>query len=639
MTFRQFAFNNVIRNKRVYLAHFLSSSFSVFVFFVYALLLFHPDLQGELRSTSRTISALATDGMRLSQVILFIFSFFFCLYSAGTFLQTRKREFGILMMHGMSPRQLRRLVFIENLFIGGASIAAGIAVGLIFTKMILLGIAKLLVIKVGLTFYMPVLAIVTTAAAFALLFGVVALVTSRIVKAGRLADLFRSDEKPKPEPKPSRLLSVLAIVLILAGYGVVMVYVYRYFHSFWLLFAGVGLVVAGTYFLFTQFSVYALRSLKRKDRVFFKRTNLLVLSQLAYRMKDNATMFFMITIVSAIAFTGIGTVLATNHPGLKEMENPYAFTYKMDLSVQKETGVVPLIKKQLADHGFAYDLNVVHAKRLWGRLILVKQSEFNALAKTLGLRDTEELAEGESLLLPGSLFLATQIKEKKEIVPDSIDLGISETWQKNVTVKQYVPTVILPDGHYTVVVSDRMFETVPEIENTQLQFNFFYVADWQNTRDVASALAEEIGKNEFDRFAFDALVLDWLSDKQTNGLLFIISAMVGVVFFTFAASLLYFRLYADMERDREQYRMIAKMGLLNKELRRIVTRQLLLMFFLPIVLALVHSGVAFIALQHLVDFSVWMNSVLIFLSFIGIQIVYFFLIRWRYLQHMYPKNG
>lgn len=56
-------------------------------------------------------------------------------------------------------------------------------------------------------------------------------------------------------------------------------------------------------------------------------------------------------------------------------------------------------------------------------------------------------------------------------------------------------------------------------------------------------------------------------------------------------------------------------------------------------MALVHSGVAFIALQHLVDFSVWTNSVLIFLSFIGIQVVYFLLIRWRYLQHMYPKNG
>lgn len=32
MNFRQFAINNVVRNKRIYLAHFLSSTFSVMIF-------------------------------------------------------------------------------------------------------------------------------------------------------------------------------------------------------------------------------------------------------------------------------------------------------------------------------------------------------------------------------------------------------------------------------------------------------------------------------------------------------------------------------------------------------------------------------------------------------------------------------
>ena len=56
MTFRQFAFNNIFRNKRTYAAHFLSSAFSIMIFFMYALLLFHPDLKGELKSKSATIS-------------------------------------------------------------------------------------------------------------------------------------------------------------------------------------------------------------------------------------------------------------------------------------------------------------------------------------------------------------------------------------------------------------------------------------------------------------------------------------------------------------------------------------------------------------------------------------------------------
>ncbi|OAO89124.1 hypothetical protein AXX17_ATUG04120 [Arabidopsis thaliana] len=617
---REFAFNNVIRNKRVYLAHFLSCSFSVLVFFIYALLLFHPDLQGQLTSTSRTISELATNGMRISQYAIFIFSFFFCLYSGSVFLQTRKREFGILMMHGMSPRQLRRLVFTENTLIGGASIITGIIAGLIFTKVILLVIAKLLVIQAGLTFYVPMQAIGLTVAAFVLMFGAVALVTSRIVRSGRLADLFQAQEKPKPEPKPSPLLSILAVLLILAGYGTVMYYVSNRNYSLALLLTGVVLVTTGTYFLFAQLSVYVIRGLKRKERVFFRRTNLLTLSQLAYRMKDNATMFFMIAIISAIAFTGIGTVLAMDHPGLEEMENPYAYMYKNSLSMEREQQDISLIKKKLDEHGFAYQSQTVHGKRLWNRYTLVKQSEYDAVARMQGKQQSGELADGESLIHPGSLYEANQIAAKKESLPDSLLLQPNETWEKFVSVKRYVSAVVLPDQAYTVVVNDHTFDAVPQEEDSLIHFTLFNVPQWKDTRDISGELAAEIGKGPMGRYEFTSLVLNWLNMKQTNGLLFIISAMVGVVFFTFAASLLYFRLYADMERDREQYRRITQLGLLRRELRSIVTKQLLLMFFLPIGLALLHSGVAFLALQQLVDFSVWTNSLFIFLSFIGYRI-------------------
>ena len=58
MNFRQFAINNVVRNKRIYLAHFLSSTFSVMIFFTYALLLFHPDLKDGLRDQVKRLLCL-----------------------------------------------------------------------------------------------------------------------------------------------------------------------------------------------------------------------------------------------------------------------------------------------------------------------------------------------------------------------------------------------------------------------------------------------------------------------------------------------------------------------------------------------------------------------------------------------------
>lgn len=105
MTFRQFAFNNVLRNKRLYAAYFLSSMFTVMVFFTFAIFAFHPVLSGEEMNSS------VQKGMNVSAGIIYVFSFFFVLYSMSSFLQSRKKEFGLLMMHGMSMKQIRLMVF------------------------------------------------------------------------------------------------------------------------------------------------------------------------------------------------------------------------------------------------------------------------------------------------------------------------------------------------------------------------------------------------------------------------------------------------------------------------------------------------------------------------------------------------
>jgi putative ABC transport system permease protein len=112
MTFPQFAYRNVVRNKRTYAAYFLSSAFSVMIFFVYALFIFHPDIKNGVTNLA------AVQLMIAAEFIMYFFSFFFVIYSVSTFLKTRKREFGILMMHGMTKRQLNWLVFLENMMIG-----------------------------------------------------------------------------------------------------------------------------------------------------------------------------------------------------------------------------------------------------------------------------------------------------------------------------------------------------------------------------------------------------------------------------------------------------------------------------------------------------------------------------------------
>jgi putative ABC transport system permease protein len=119
--------------------------------------------------------------------------------------------------------------------------------------------------------------------------------------------------------------------------------------------------------------------------------------------------------------------------------------------------------------------------------------------------------------------------------------------------------------------------------------------------------------------------------------MFFVALLVGIVFFIASGSFLYFRLYADLEYDIRQYNTIARIGLTDQELRTIVTKQLLLLFFVPFMLAVSHSLFAFKALQSLFSISIAQNMSLVLLSFLAAQIAYFLLIRARYLKMLKTK--
>jgi putative ABC transport system permease protein len=266
MTFRQFAFRNVIRNKRTYAAYFLSSAFSVLIFFVYALFIFHPDIkEGVTASTAIQL-------MSAAEVIMYVFSFLFVLYSVSTFLKSRKREFGILMMHGMTRSQLNTMVFLENMLIGVAAILTGIGAGIITGKLFLMIGSRMIGIE-SLPFYLSGKALGWTVGAFLVLFLCISIFTTTLVKVNKLIDLFQAGEKPKKEPKVSKALSILAAVLLIIGYYLAATTTLQ--TMFIRILPVITMTIIGTYFFYTQLSVFLTKLLQKKRSLFWKKKILL----------------------------------------------------------------------------------------------------------------------------------------------------------------------------------------------------------------------------------------------------------------------------------------------------------------------------------------------------------------------------
>ncbi|AFU17577.1 ABC transporter permease protein (plasmid) [Bacillus thuringiensis MC28] len=614
------------------------------IFFTYGLLVFHPNLQGELTHASTIMNTFGKIGFQLSYYLIFVFSFLFIFYSVSAFLKNRKKEFGLLMLHGMSHKQLHRLIFFENMLIGIPSILAGIGLGMVFSKLFLLVSGSLLGVENTLSFYFPLKSMGVTAISFFVLFLLISLFTSKMLNMNELVELIKSEEKPKPEPKASVWISLLAMILIGAGYSAVhycnvAVHYMSLNQLFMLVGVGVLLIVFGTYFFFTQLCVYVIYTLKNRETTFFKRTNLLVISELVFRMKDNARTFFIVTIISAVSFTAIGVCTAIANPELAKSATPYAFTYRSDNGNTQEKSHIEEIKKQLKESGFSYKLVATKFKRAQNGPVLINLSTYNEYAKKLGYEIEKLTNETESIaILPKKNHTSAEDQKTLEIKHGELEVPLSV--QKTI----YIPEFADIDNPF--IVSDAVYSKVLNVQQEGVLRDYtiygFIIKNWPETSTISTHLMKFIGTNQEDYYAFSSLYLKWLDLKQQNGLLSISSVLVGIVFFVFTLSFLYFRLFTDLERDKEQYQMLSKLGLRQKELKQIVTRQMMILFFLPIVVAMIHSSFAFLTFHQLGqtvsrDMSVIQSSIVVLVSFICMQIIYFLNIRNHYIKRISTK--
>lgn len=627
MTFRQFAFNNVLRNKRLYIAYFLSSMFTVMVFFTFAIFAFHPAFSGP------DVNSNALFGMGVAGGIIYIFSFFFVLYSMSSFLQSRKKEFGLLMMLGASNRQIRLLVFLENILIGFFATVSGILAGLVFAKVILLIAENVLIITESLNFYFPTLAIVVTFISFLILFFFISIFVSFILRTNKLIDLIKGDKKSKGEPKASLFLSILAGLLLLVGYviaisveGILVVYA---------LVPVVLLVTLGTYLLFTQLSVYFIRKIKGNKSIFWKKTNMLLFSDLSFRMKDNARTFFLVAIISTVAFSAIGTLYGFQSyitKGIKEI-NRYTFTYSPleedseEVIAKDKSKMNTLIENEKLDvSSEEAQLNYYKLAGEKKNVLIARASDYNRFAELIGETKIHP-KEDEAIVVEQSDAVLKEggQKSSKKLLETAIPLKGG----RELTPSRVIDAAVLTEISAYYVVNDKIYDQLDEPIKSKLS------VVWQaeeGQEDKVLAVGEQLDE-ELSYKAFSVDYAIYQINKAFGPILFI-GLFIGIVFFVSAGSFLYFRLFTDLEEEKRKFQSIAKIGLMETELKRVVTRQIALLFFSPIIVALIHGSVALIALSNMFDFNITREAALVLGSFAFIQILYFLIVRYFYVKQV-----
>lgn len=626
MTFRKFAFNNVFRNKRLYAAYFLSSMFTVMVFFTFAIFSFHPALNGEAMNNKVTF------GLGVAGGIIYVFSFFFILYSMSSFLQSRKKEFGILMVQGMSTRQIRLMVFLENMLIGFFATIGGIGLGLVFAKIILLIAEEVLVLNEALNFYFPIIAIVVTFLSFILLFIFISLFVTFVLRTKKLIELIKADAKPKETPKTSTVLTLLAILLLGSGYAVALTV--KGVQVFYALLPVVTVVIIGTYLLFTQLSVYFIGKLKKREKVFWSKTNMLLFSDLAFRMKDNARAFFMVAVISTVAFSAIGSLFGTYAlvtDGVKA-SNPYTFVYSVDYKKSEEEleSEIEHIEQTLSDHDVKaikdeMQLHYFDDPNSDSNVLIVKQSEFNRFAKLIG-EETVQIDDQHAFVVSQSNVNMMNTGRENRLMDTPLTLQSGSKVEPVNKIDS--PVMQTMEAYY--IVNDAVFKQLP----ASIVQEDYYI--WQSEDGQKDAIIEAAKALANESKVQQAVSVDYTIHQiiQIYSPILFVGLFIGIVFFVSAGSFLYFRLYTDLDGDKEKFKAIAKIGLTDSELKKIITRQTAILFFTPIIVAIIHGAVALTALSRMFNYNLVKEATLVLSSFFVIQVIYFLVVRYFYTKQI-----
>ncbi|WP_340386640.1 ABC transporter permease [Paenibacillus sp. FSL E2-0151] len=647
MSFPQFAFNNIRRNGRAYIAFFLSSVFMVMIFFAYAVFIYHPYV------TELPMGDTTATGMQIASIIVYVFAFFFVMYSISAFLKSRNKEFGILTILGAEPAQIRRLVILENMLIGCLSIIAGIGGGMLLSKLFLMLTTRFIGMD-DLPFYFPVKAILITIGAFLLLFFCISLFTLVFIGNKRTLELLTGTNKPKKEPKASWFFSLLGFALLTVGFVVLR----NGLNGGTIMLAAIT-GIAGTYFFYSQLSVLIIRLLKRNRKTVWHGTRLLWISEMSYKMKDNARMLFMVTVVIAIASMSAVVILSLDQENREQFtNNDFAIQYNVFRPTEQLD--MSAIDSKLEAAGLDYQQ--VYIEYFWSdadqsAVSVMPLSQYNQYNLTQGRKmfqldtgsavfvDTRnekgqdqikrnrfrDYAKGDKLTLTlnasplevrvtdtdidpqfGTLLYATGVV----VLPDEKYEEIAQQIKDNMISGKYLYQIpawghAVPDRHSSeAMVSDQLLSSADSIRSSN--------ASTDNQSGYLSTRYDD-----FERF------------RQGTALFTFLGIFIGLIFSISSASFLYFRLHTDLEADGKMVHSLSKMGLSFQEMKRSSTVQIAILFFLPIGVAIIETLV--VVKPFLTEFGITnytMPVLTVFGAFVLAQTFYFIIIRSRYIASL-----
>ena len=305
------AFSNIIKNRRLYVPHMCTGAGLIAVFYI-MLTLSLDDRLKEVKGGNYLPTI-----MGMGVIVVGLVSVILMLYTNSFLMKRRQAEFGLYNVLGMEKRHIGRILLLETLLSGITALIVGLLVGIILYKLCALVICRILKVDSVLGFYhvMPKV-IGLSIFIFAVVYGAIYLFNLIRIAAMKPMKLLASSHEGEREPGTKWLMAVLGFAALGAGYYIALT-TQSPLKALYLFFLAVILVIVGTYFLFMAGSIVILKAMRKKKKFYYRSRNMIGISGMLYRMKQNAAGLASIAILATCVLVMMSSTV-TLYAGIED---------------------------------------------------------------------------------------------------------------------------------------------------------------------------------------------------------------------------------------------------------------------------------------------------------------------------------
>ncbi|WP_291583062.1 ABC transporter permease [Clostridium sp. UBA6640] len=691
MTFSSIVRKNFTHNFNKYISFYFVNSLIIAMLFMYGSLIFNPAILEDIGKTS------LHDTVNIALLGVIIFSIVFITYTNTSFLKNRGKEFGVYLTLGMTTKDLTKLIFVENLGIMVASLVTGILSGALFGRLFYMGLNEILT-DISIPYELNYKSFLLSGGIFVLIFICNFIFNAIYIRKVSIIDAIKADKK-KEVGKSNVLLGAISLVLlIIALYCLPKTLLKEIFKEQpFMIGVFVVIIMSCPYLIMGSFIAIVKEVFSKFPKIYNK--NLLVLSNLSHRFLGYKNILYILSLLvaGAMFFVGYSYSIYASTREYVTNDNPFEIMFvesdkynkvdkeNLEEAINKANGEIENydVLEYMEVPVFGEKGDVLS---FWnGAEAVISESNYNKhMESNLDIKTNEALyitVFNERLEYEHPTAILTNLTEEKrdEVrasedhnytlsreVLDSI-IGEAFSWEikesnikeeKNVKFTNYRhggeyssgTALIIDDKDYEVLKNNFAEKSVKKlhlmnVKNKDVAFNELigYLKKVNNLDNSywnegnlfgGKITDDERGTIEAYRPIYREELIKMQFDN--NGITLFTMIFIGLLFVIANGVVLYYKVFNDIKDEKERIISLDRIGILQSEVRTIISKELSITFFAPII---VGGSLGMYFLYVIVSNSgmtelLIRKSVIVLLIGTVIQIVLYLISRRKYIREV-----